>query len=103
MHGGFRDTEARGDLRSRQHAPVTQTPVTARQVVGAADKGDLLEIERLGFPCPQPALVQDIGDLAITVAVEKSVDLDDDLLLELADLRDGQRSVEFERARGAAG
>ena len=67
MHGGLGDAEARGDLRGRQHAPVAQTPVTARQVVGAADEGDLLEIERLGFPCAQPALVQDIRDLAIAV------------------------------------
>ena len=103
MHGGLRDAEARGDLRGCRRAPVTQTSVTARQVVSTADKGDLLEIERLGFPCAQPPLVEDIGDLAITVAVEKPVDLGDDLLLELADLGDGQRSVQLERARGITG
>ena len=74
MHGALRDTEARGYLRSCEHAPITQSVVTARQVVGAADESDLLEIEGLGFPCAQLPLVQDIGDLTITVAIEKAVD-----------------------------
>ena len=68
MHGGFRDAEARGDLLGCQHAAVAQASVAARQVVGAADKGDLLEIERLAFPGSKTSLIEDIGDLRVRVA-----------------------------------
>jgi len=52
--------------------------------------GDLLEVERFVLPSPSALSIQDLSDLAITMAVQQAVDLRDDLLLCLPNLSDRQ-------------
>ncbi|WP_246787909.1 hypothetical protein [Bradyrhizobium sp. CCBAU 53421] len=76
--------------------------MTARELVGATNPGDLLEIERLCVPCAPSVLIENLSDLTIAVMVEATIDLGDELRFELADLCDRQRPFEHQGARGAA-
>lgn len=102
MDGRLRHAKARRDLSCGEHAATAQPLITAIQLVGDPNKGNLLQIEGLVFPGPQPTLVEDFGDLAIAVLLEQTIDFSDEFGPELADLRDRQRPVEDQRARGAA-
>jgi hypothetical protein len=57
MDSGLRDVESRGHLARGEHTAAAQSLVTARQLVGGADKGDLLQVEGLPFPGLQSTLV----------------------------------------------
>ena len=71
-------------------------------MVGFANKRNLLELEGLVLPGAKAAPVKDIGDLAIAVIIEQSVDFGDNLGLEFADLRYGQRPLHGQGAVGSA-
>jgi hypothetical protein len=58
---------------------------------GLPDMSNFLEVERLVLPGPPSLSIQDIRNLAITVVIEQSVDLGDDLRLCLPNLSDWQR------------
>ena len=92
LDGGPEDAEACSDLAGGQHAEAAQPLIPAGQLIGGADEGDLLQVEGLLLPGPAAALVEDVCDLAIAVPVEEPVDLGDELGLELADLRNRQRT-----------
>jgi hypothetical protein len=85
-----------------RHATTAQPLVAAGQLVGGADEGDLLQAEGLALPGLQPALVEDLGNLAVTVIIQEAIDLGHELGLELAYLGDRQRSIEHQGAGGAA-
>ncbi|MER8639733.1 hypothetical protein [Mesorhizobium sp. M1365] len=102
MHGGLGDSEVFGHFLRGEQATIAQSLAPTEQVVGCPNEGDLLEIERLAFPAPQAAFIEDIGDLAIAMSVEQAVDLSDQVGLELADLGDRQRPLHRQGARRSA-
>jgi hypothetical protein len=102
MDRGFRDIESSRDLAGREHSSAAQPFIAAQQFVGPANERDLLQVERFALPCLPAAAVQDLGDLAVAMMVEKTVDLGDEFRLELANLRDGQWPIEDEAAGAAA-
>ena len=63
--------------------------MTTGEFVCGTNEGDFLQVEGLIFPCPKTALVEDVGDFAITVLIEKPIDFVDQFRLELSDLSDG--------------
>ncbi|CAN7610457.1 hypothetical protein LJR235_004514 [Pararhizobium sp. LjRoot235] len=65
--------------------------MTTGQIVGCADKSDLLQIEGLLLPGQEAALVEDISDLTITMSIEQGIDLFNKLRLKFANLGDRQR------------
>jgi hypothetical protein len=96
VHSGLGDAELVGDLAGREQTAATQPLVAARQSIGAANESDLLEIEGLSFPGPAAFAIEDLGDLAIAVIVEKAIDLRHQVQLELADLGDRQGTIQLE-------
>ena len=94
MYGGLCDAEAQGHLARGEHTAIAQPVATTGQFVGAADEGDLLQVEGLRFPGLQPTLVEDFCDLAVTMLIEEAVNLGNECRVELADLRNGQGSIE---------
>lgn len=52
VDGGLGDAELVGDLAGREQTAAAQPVMAARQSIGVADEGDLLEVEGLSFPGP---------------------------------------------------
>jgi hypothetical protein len=102
VDGGLRDAEALCDLAGGKHSAATQSFIAARQFVGVANECNLFQVEGFSLPRSSSAAVENLGDLAIAMLVEKSIDLGDEFRFELAYLSDGQRPIEDERARRAA-
>src|ERR1700704_6200596 len=102
VDGGSSDGELCRNLTCREHATTAQPLMSAWQLVGGADEGDFFGVEGQSFRAARSVAIEDVGDLAIAVLVEHSVDGSDELGFELADLGDGQRTLEHQRARRAA-
>src|SRR5713226_6942425 len=102
MHRCLCDAEFLSDLTRREHATSTHSVTSARQLVCVANERNFLQVERLSFPCPPSMLIENVGDLAIAVTINKTVDLGYDLGFDLADFGDGERSLKQQRARSTA-
>ena len=63
---------------------------------------DLLQVERFILPSPSPLLVQNVGNLAITVVFQQLVNLGDDLRLGFANLCNRQWLHQSQASCGAA-
>lgn len=84
VHGGLGDGELCGDLAGCKHATSAPALVSTSQFIGTANEGDLLQVEGLAFPGTPSITVQDVGNFAIAMLIEQSVDSRDNLGLELA-------------------
>ncbi|HEY6389036.1 MAG TPA: hypothetical protein VIX91_25440, partial [Candidatus Acidoferrum sp.] len=62
-------------LFSSEEPPGSQPSVTTLQIKGLSDVSNLFEVERFVLPSPSPFLVQNLGNLAITVVVQELIDL----------------------------
>jgi hypothetical protein len=63
---------------------------------------DLFEIEGLVLPSPPALSIQNLRNLAIAVMIQQGVNLGDDFLLRLPNLRDRQGLGQGETPRGTA-
>src|ERR1017187_9590662 len=82
---------ARTHLFGSEETPGSQPTIAALQLKGLPDVSDLLEIERFVLPGPTALPIQDLSNLAITVMIQKAVDLSHNLGLRLSNLCDRQR------------
>src|ERR1700694_3791516 len=69
---------------------------------GRADPSHFLQGEQLVLPGPASLLVQDLCYFTITVIVEQTVDLGDEVRFGLANPRDRHRPFEYEGAQGTS-
>src|ERR1700676_196213 len=102
VDGGLRDVESLRDFAGRKQAAPAQPLMAARKFVGCTNESDFLQVEGLALPGFAAEMVEEFGDLAITVFIEKPVDFGDQLWLELADLSDWQGPIQRQGARGSA-
>jgi transposase len=79
-----------------------QSAVATLQIEGLPDMGNLFQAEWFVLPGPPALSIQDFRDFPITVIIEQSVDLGDDVRLCLANLGDRQRSGQCKTSSGAA-
>lgn len=79
-----------------------QSVVATLQIKGLPNMGNLLKAEWFVLPGPPALSIQNFRDLPVTVIVEQSVDLGDDVRLCLANLGDRQRPRQCEASNGAA-
>ena len=79
-----------------------QSVVATLQIEGLPNMGNLLKAEWFVLPGPPALSIQNFRDLPVTVIVEQSVDLGDDVRLCLANLGDRQRPGQCEASKGAA-
>jgi len=102
MDGGSCDGEPCRDLTCREHATAAQALMSACQLIGGADEGDLFGVEEQSLRAAPSVAIEDVSDLTVAVLIEHSIDGGDEFGFELADLGDGQRPLEHQRARSAA-
>ena len=102
MYGGLGDGKVLGHFPGGEHTAIAQSLAPAGQAVSRPNERDLLEIVCLPFPCPMAAFIEDLGDLTISMKVEQTVDLGDQVGLDLAYLGDRQRPLSGQSARCAA-
>jgi transposase len=102
MDGGSCDGEPCRDLTCGEHATAAQALMSACQLIGGADEGDLFGVEEQSLRAAPSVAIEDVSDLTVAVLIEHSIDGGDEFGFELADLGDGQRPLEHQRARSAA-
>ena len=68
----------------------SQPSVAAFQLECLPDMRDLLKVERFTLPSPSSLSIQNFCDFAITVMIQQSVDLGDQLRFRFSNLRDRQ-------------